>query len=96
MSMMKETDQTLLQVNASRILEAFLDKHITAGEAVADLTGLCRIDMRHINGPSLTVQLRQTLDLAASEEIDANYALTHLVRLATATVLFVDRVVDQA
>lgn len=96
MSMMKETDQTLLQVNASRILEAFLDNHITAGEAVADLTGLCRLDMRHINGPSLAVQLQQTLDLAASEEIDTHYALNHLVRLATASVLFVDRGVAQA
>jgi len=91
MSMMKETDQTLLHINASRVLESFLDKHITSGEAAADLSVLCRADLRHINGASLASQLTRTLELASEGEIDADYALNHLVRLATATVLFVDR-----
>lgn len=90
MSMMKDTDQTLLHFTLSRVLEAFLDHHITVGEAAADLAHLCRPDQRHLNGPDLKSQLRRTLTLACSGEIDHGFALNHLVRLATTPVLFED------
>lgn len=90
MSMMKETDQTLLHIHASRILDTYLQGGAGLSKAVAELTGLCCADVRHINGPSLESQLSRTLTLAADGEIDAQYALNHLVRLATAPVMFVD------
>ncbi len=92
MSMMKETDQTLLHVNASLVLDTFLNDETGLPEAVANLAKLCRRDLCHINGAGLESQIRRTLELAVTGEIEPAFALTHLVRLATARVLFVDSV----
>jgi hypothetical protein len=90
MSMMKENDQTRLQIQASGILEAFLQEHITLREAVADLTHLCQLDLCRLNGPSLDKRLADTLTLTSNGEIDHEFAVTHLVRLATTRVLCVE------
>jgi hypothetical protein len=90
MSMMKENDQTRLQIQASGILEAFLQDHITLREAVADLAHLCRLDLCHLNGPTLDKRLADTLVLASNGEIDHDFAVTHLVRLASTHVLCVE------
>jgi len=90
MSMMKENDQTRLRILASGVLEAFLNDHITLREAVADLSHMCRPDLCHLNGPGMDRQLADTLVLARNAEIDHDFAVTHLVRLATTPVLFVD------
>ncbi|MFT4076613.1 MAG: hypothetical protein QM647_13910 [Asticcacaulis sp.] len=90
MSMMRETDQNRLRIQASGILEGFLQAHITLREAVADLGLLCRLDLCHLNGPALDKRLADTLVLAANGEIDAEFALSHLVRLATTHVLCVE------
>ncbi|MGN6363498.1 hypothetical protein [Asticcacaulis taihuensis] len=90
MSMMKENDQTRLQIQTSGILEAFLQDHITLREAVADLTHLCRLDLCHLNGPTLDKRLADTLVLASNGEIEHDFAVTHLVRLATTHVLCVE------
>ncbi len=90
MSMMKENDQTRLRIQASGVLEGFLQGHVTLREAVADLAHLCRIDLCHLNGPGLNARLADTLTLALSTEIDHNFALTHLMRLATSRVLLVE------
>ena len=90
MSMMKENDQTRLQIQASGTLEAFLQDHITLREAVADLTHLCRLDLCHLNGPALDKRLADTLVLASNGEIDHDFAVTHLVRLAMTHLLYVE------
>ena len=90
MSIIKENDQTRLQIQASGILEAFLQDHITLREAVADLAHLCRLDLCHLNGPTLDKRLGDTLVLASNGEIDHDFAVTHLVRLASTHVLCVE------
>ncbi len=90
MSMMKETDQNRLRIQASGVLEAFLQDHITLREAVADLSHLCRLDLCHLNGPGLGQRLADTLVLASNDEIEHDFAVTHLVRLATTHVLCVE------
>jgi hypothetical protein len=90
MSMMKENDQTRLHIEASGVLEAFLQDHITLREAVADLGHLCRPDLCHLNGPGLGKRLADTLTLVSNGEIDHGFAVTHLMRLATTRVLHVE------
>ena len=90
MSMMKETDQNRLHIQASGILEGFLQQHVTLREAVSDLGLLCRLDLCHLNGPGMNQRLADTLTLAANGEIDHDFAVTHLVRLATTHVLYVE------
>ncbi|ESQ80719.1 hypothetical protein [Asticcacaulis benevestitus] len=90
MSMMKETDPTRLRIAVSRVLEAFLDRRVDGPKAVADLVHFCRPDLCHLNGPGIETRLADTLALAATGEIGPDFALTHLVRLATAHVLCVE------
>lgn len=59
-------------------------------EAVADLAHLCRLDLCHLNGPTLDKRLGDTLVLSANGEIEPDFAVTHLVRLATTHVLCVE------
>lgn len=79
-----------ISTSSSGILEALLQDHITLREAVADLRHPCRPDLCHLNGPTLDKRLGDTLLLASNGEIDHDFAVTHLVRLAIMRVLCVE------